>query len=295
MKDYKCDSCDKKFKQKTDFLRHKNRKKPCMNVPITIDDLCENVKDIENQCPYCHNTFTQKSSLTRHIEERCVIKIKQDQQKEDIVQRLIKEMEEMKSKVEVLEKENKNYKNQTNNITKNKIRNQQNIQTQNIENQQNNIQNFNLLAFGKEDMSHLADEMYKRILGKGFKSVPMLVEYVHFNKDKPENRNIYISNMRDNWVIIYDGEDWKLKERHEVMRQLLDGKSDILETKFEELIDELDEFTIRKFRRFLDEKDEKDVAASLKNDLKMILYNNKKLTEKIRYGSGINTDNQIIE
>ena len=36
-------------------------------------------------------------------------------------------------------------------------------------------------------------------------SIPALVEYVHFNKDIPEYNNVYISNMRDNYVMIYDG------------------------------------------------------------------------------------------
>ena len=69
--------------------------------------------------------------------------------------------------------------------------NTQNIGIQNI---QNNIQNnIKIYAYGKEDLSHILEKDFKNILNKGFKSVPNLVEYIHSNKNKPENHNIYIS------------------------------------------------------------------------------------------------------
>jgi len=170
---------------------------------------------------------------------------------------------------------------------------QQNINTQtNIEKQLNlNNYNFKLLAFGKEDMTHLADEVCKRILNKGFKSVPALVEYVHFNKNKPENHNVYISNMQNNYVLIFDGENWKLKERNEILQQLTDDKTNILAEKFDEMIDRLDEQTIKKFRRFLDQKDDDEVISGIKNDLKLMLYNNKKIPEKTRNLLDSNNEN----
>jgi hypothetical protein len=53
-------------------------------------------------------------------------------------------------------------------------------------------------------MSYIVDEVYKKILNKGFKSVPTFVQYLHFNKDKPQNHNGYISNIQTNYAIIYD-------------------------------------------------------------------------------------------
>jgi len=75
-----------------------------------------------------------------------------------------------------------------------------NIQTQNNITQNNT---FNILAFGKEDLSHITDDTYKKIINKGFKSVPALVDAIHFNKDKPENHNIYISNIRDDYILVF--------------------------------------------------------------------------------------------
>ena len=172
--------------------------------------------------------------------------------KDEEIQKNNKHVANLEIKLQKLESENK---------TKIKINKQQiingNINTQNtIENQLNqqniiNTNNIKLLAFGKEDMTHIVDELYKKILNRGFKSVPTLVEHVHFNKNKPENHNIYISNIRTNYVLIYDGIDWKLKEKDDILQQLMDDKTAILTDKFEELLTELDEPSIKKISKVL--------------------------------------------
>ena len=187
---------------------------------------------------------------------------------------IIKQNNEKINKLES-EKGNTSVQIDKQNITNNII-DKQNIQIN------NNINNVKLLAFGKEDMTHLVDDVYKKILNRGFKSVLTLVEHVHFNKNKPENHNVYISNIQTNYALVYDGNDWKLMERDGVLQQLVDDKSEILSDKFDELLVKLDEPTIRKFQRFLDQKDEDGVISGIKNDLKLMLYNNKKIPEKTR-------------
>jgi len=183
-------------------------------------------------------------------------------------------------KINRLETENRMY------VQKINKQNNNNINTK-IDKQlnQNNIlmnNNIKLLAFGKEDMSHLADEVCKKILNKGFKSVPTLVEFVHFNKNKPENHNVYISNIQTNYALVFDGNDWKLKERDNILQQLIDDKTAILSDKFDEMLVNLDGPTIKKFQRFLDQKDENAVINGIKNDLKLLLYNNKRIPEATR-------------
>ena len=93
---------------------------------------------------------------------------------------------------------------------------------------------------------------------------------------------MYISNTQTNYALVYDGDDWKLKERDGVLQQLMDDKTSILSDKFDELLMHLDEPTVRKFQRFLDQSDENIVISNIKNDLKLLLYNNKKMPEKAR-------------
>ena len=237
---------------------------------LTQKNLITNINKNRHKCHNCNRTFTRSDSLSVHLDGRCPILKSNIIMKEELMSNLIKEMDEMKQEIAKLKDENVKYKTiNTNNI-------------QNAEHIQNNNNNINIIAYGKEDLSYILDKDFKQILNKGFKSVPTLVEYIHFNKDKPENHNIYISNMRDNYILIYDGQSWKLKERDDFLQDMIYNKSDILSDKFEELLAQLDDSTKKKFGNFLNEKDEDHVILQIKKDLKMILYNNKNLAEKSR-------------
>jgi hypothetical protein len=272
-------------------------------------------KEIINghQCRYCKREFTRSDSLNKHLLSRCKVKKQQDSEKEDLLQKLVEEMkkqnEEIRKQNEEMQKQSEEMQKQSEEMQKHnekmagmqeeiirlksenkkyvqKIGSQQNNNTK-IDQQQNiqinnNHLNIKLLAFGNEDMSHLVDSVYKKILNKGFKSVPTLVNFVHFNRNKPQNHNVYISNIQTNYALVYDGDDWKLKERDDVLRQLIDDLTAILSDKFDELSATLDEHTIKKFKRFLGQKNESEVAASIKNEIKLMLYNNKKIPEKTR-------------
>jgi DNA-directed RNA polymerase subunit RPC12/RpoP len=316
MVEYKCNKCGKIFSNKTKYTKHQSRKFPCQSdegrennadihpaksasyaaesaknqKPIALLDANRTNKSKEYKCTYCSRSFTRSDSLNKHLAGRCKVRKQQDNDKEELLQKLIeqmnkqnselvKQMGDMKEEIERLKSKGNGRNNSTN------IGTQQNTTIENQNNQQNiqiNNNNIKLLAFGSEDMSYVVDEVYKKILNKGFKSVPTFVQYLHFNKDKPQNHNVYISNMQTNYAIVYDGEDWKLKERDDVLQQLVDDKTGILSIKFDELLGGLDEPTIRKFKRFIDQSDENEVVSQMKSDLKLVLYNNRKIAERTK-------------
>ena len=191
----------------------------------------------------------------------------------------------LKNKVYKLESKGKHIKNTSNvghiNNTSNvgHINNTSNVSHINTNNTINNI-NVKVLAFKNEDLSHLTDATYLKILDRGFKSVQNLVEYIHFNKTKPENNNMYISNMRDKHIIVFDGEDWQLRHREDILKDLIDDKTAMLSCKFDELEEKISEPTKRKFERFIDNSDGNETISNMKNDLQLILYNNRKMPQK---------------
>jgi len=220
----------------------------------TCDDLKKN--DAENttsgkkyMCKYCKKCFTQQGSKNRHIKSVCKVKKEED----NIIQELLKEMEEMKEKIIKLEKENK----------------------QTINNTINN-NNINLVAYGEENLTEVTSNTMKKILKCGFQA-PYLFKNVHFNKLRPQYHNIHISNMRDNNIIVYDGIKWNLVDRNTTLRDIIERYEDVIERKYYELEDELDEFTIRKLDRFIDQYCEKENIDMYKKDLTLLLYNNRKL------------------
>jgi len=264
MNSYKCNTCNKIFNRKWNLIRHENKKNPCtITPPTTANSTPPKTAKLRQiiKCNYCHKEFTRKDSLNKHLKSRCKIKKQIELDKEEIFQSLIK-------KVEQLEKQNNELSLTINNTNSNNTINNTQI---------NNNNNIKLVAFGKEDMSFIVDEVSKRILNKGFRSVPVLTHYTHFDKNRPEYHNIYISNMRNSFIMIYDGKKWNLKNRNEVLDDLISNKTDYLIEQFDEFKDVLDESTLKKFGRFLNDQDEEYVINSIKDELKLILYNNRNL------------------
>jgi hypothetical protein len=263
MVEYICEKCNKIFNKKNTYMKHMIRKKPCQKNEKTTTN--NNI-----QCNYCYKIFSRIDVLNRHISNGyCKVKRKNDEQME----KLLNEMAEMKKRLETLESENKHYKEENKKY-------KQVIKNNTIIEQQNNI--FNVIAFGKEDISFITDATFKKILNKGFNSIPALVDELHFNKNKPEHHNIYISNIRDDYVLVFDGNDWNLQSRKDVLDSLYYSSSDTLEMKFKELVDSLDKFTIRKFERFLDKKDDDIIINDIKKDLKILLYNRRNIVKETK-------------
>lgn len=289
----KCEKCGKQFATVSLINRHKSKKIPCNS------EAKQEYIDNKKKCRYCNkmlstyyntkhhekickknlvdcNEIDNKSDTVQNNIETCtknednfeIVKIKLVELTRQIEEMKLKQTEETNKLQEEIQKLNKRKKNK--------------ITVTNNNNVINNINNFNITAYGKETCEHISDSMFKNILNEGFKSVPMLVEQIHFNKNKPEYHNVYISNIRDNNALIYDGEKWMLSEREAIIDNMMDAKNYILSDKFDELKESLEEKTIRKFQRFLDACDTDIVKSQIKNDLKLSLYNNKQISENTK-------------
>lgn len=182
----------------------------------------ESIEETEYICNYCGKEFTRKYHLLRHIDKSCKVKKENDAKMEVLMERLIKieesnkkileENKQNKEEIEKLKEENNKYQKIINNT-------QNNIGTQN----NNNTINIKINAYGTEDSSKITVNDYKRILGRDMNSVPVFVEKLHFDVNTPANHNVYISNLRDEYVLMYDGKIWRLKNRDDALQQLYEG------------------------------------------------------------------------
>jgi hypothetical protein len=281
-----------------------NKKKPCklalsdnskddFQIPALLQEknvkiTCENSIDA-HECSYCNMKFTRRDNLRVHLNSRCKskkINETNELEKEAIFMKLIEQNEKInqqmiqqKHQIDLLQNEIRNMKSGTN-IDKQQIIDKQIVDKQQIIDKQIvNNNNVKLIAFGQEDMSYITDNVCKQILSKGFQSVPKLIEQVHFNKDKPEYHNVYIPNFKNNFAMVFDGDDWGLRDRDSIIDQLDDEKTEFICGKFHELLEagELSASTIKKLKRFLNEKDEEPAGTNLKNDIKLILYNKRNM------------------
>ena len=227
------------------------------------------------KCTFCDKEFIRKDSLPRHL-KICKEKIRDDDRKNE----LLKLVELLNKQLLEKDREKEEYKKQIE---------EQNIQIRelikktgiNIGNQyNNNIQNnIQILAYNNTDISHLTDKDYMKCLKHANFCIPHLIEKIHFNPKKPENHNIYISNLKNNYAMVYDGSKWNIKDRDESIQSLIDDKEGIMEQKLEEWIETGNKYPeiMNKFNRYLEKKENNVVINKIKNEIKLLLFNNRDL------------------
>ena len=283
MIEYICESCNKKFDHKSTFLRHKNRKFKCKP---NNKNFCKNENGILNSknginipkmeysnsttCEFCNKTYSTIYNLNKH-QKKCRLK-KDTDKKEELLELL---------KLEIgidLETENLFLKQKINNLQKELEINKTTNINYNINNTNCNNKTINILAYDKTDLSHLSDKDYEEKKKKCFKCVPSLIKEAHFNPLKPENKNLYISNIKQNFIMKYNGEKWILTKQEDTLNELYENSSNILEDKIEDWETnkyKYDPSAVVKFYKFLEVKDKDDFKNKIKDDIKLILYNNK--------------------
>jgi hypothetical protein len=262
-------------------------------------DMVCHKKNRKFKCMYCFNEYSRKDSLSRHLKERCKVKEEIENKKGMVFNKLLNENENMKNEIADLKDENIKLK-QVSTVTNiNNINNFNNISNITNINNVSNISNLNiqLVAFGSEDRTKLKNSEIFGLLKKGFKSVPELIKRLHFDENKPENHNIYIPSMSRNYVMVFDGDEWRLVDKDETVESIFDDGRDFLVIKrdeFEEILDEKYNKQIIKFDRFNSEIDKvKTKKKEILNDIKMILYNKRTIPLKTKK-SMINLDQQNI-
>jgi len=229
---------------------------------------------VKHTCEKCEKIFKTKSSYTRHVNRKnsCIKQIDKlyfgdgfctncDKifNSYDSLYKHIKRKSCMKFSTDIV---NKTINNQY-------IDKQLNVGKMNVDG------DVKVVKFGNEDISYISDDIYQSILGKGYKSVEEFVDHTHFNPDHPENHNIYIADIKNNYVLLYDGLQWNIKDRDEAIEDLIYAKSDYLSVKFEELMHKLTPMDIKKFTNFMKNRDNDIKMKMVKTDLKLMLYNNR--------------------
>tara|TARA_B100002019_G_scaffold282065_1_gene286879 strand:- start:210 stop:806 length:597 start_codon:yes stop_codon:yes gene_type:complete len=143
--------------------------------------------------------------------------------------------------------------------------------TYNIEQQNNQI---NLNNFGNEDITHITDKFMQRIISIPYVGVQKLIEKVHFNKKKPENKNIALTNKKEKMIKIFKNNKWKYKNREEIMDELINTNYTRMDDFYlEKGKDNLNNNHNNKYLEFQEkfEEQDKDLHEKIKQECEMIL------------------------
>ena len=290
---YECDKCKRTYSSQYNLNKHLriSYMKPCY------------AKKYNKTCQYCNRIFSSVLVCKNHMNKTCKmmppigvpISALSEINQPDILNNAItiqlnKNISELQDKIAlIMSKLNKIEKEEKTEPPTNTVHTTNNIGTANTNNigtaNTNNIgtinapvtnYNINITPYDQPN-NYIDNNTLKKILNRGFMSVQEFITKMHFNKDHPENHNVYISNKKDWNASYFNGTNWVLDEKNDILDTLYDNSSYYLITKYDELSEQLDEPTLTKFGRYKTACDDKKLTKSIKKDIKFILYNNKKI------------------
>ena len=290
---YICKYCNKKYKSshsRSNHYRiyHKIDSNPKVtpessnsNPKVTIN-LCE-IKNFT--CRYCDKMYKYKQGKYKH-EQSCKNK----------------ELKEDNNKIAKLEKENLEIKNTLSELLKlckihpktlQKINNQlvngnnNNINNGTINNTINN-KTVNIVKFGTEELNKiLTQSEILKILNRKMCSLEESIKMIHFNNNRPEFKNIYITNLKDMYAYIYDGNKFIAVLKSDILETLVDNHIENIEYSADEYKEKLNDKTIEVLNKFIEkmnneedefiDKQHKKSYPNFKsfniNEIKLMIYN----------------------
>ena len=266
-----CNTCNVTFKRKSNYNRHllssfhvENEKNgithaksylcPCGRTYSTNQSLCRHKKT----CTYRPQSAIEKIELL----ENTVLEQQQNYQQER--EQHQKERDELRAQIAILMD-----KHACTNTTNNN-----NIET-NIETQNNTI-NIHINAFGQENIDHIDDKTIKACIERVYKSVPAILEKIHFDPNHPENHNIKITNKKLPYAsVMGDNRKWKTVDRKDAIETMVFNGYNLLDEKYPETKMELSERKQEHFEGFQNrfEEEDKDLRKQLKTDVELLVLN----------------------
>ena len=253
-----------------------NQNEPKMNQQEKLNN---SIQNNVFQCSYCSETFYTKPSMRRHEIHRCKFNIN------------------FKDKFNKSEKDKKKlYKYIESMLVENgKTINNTIMNTNNINSNNRTINNIVLNNYGNEDLTHITDQVLENLIKGPRTMITELTKMIHFNKNKPQNMNVYIPNKRDKHVKTYIGCEWILEDKKYRILDILDKSYNMLDSHYENNESKFSNFNKKNYKIIqlgIDNNNKKIIKGQYDNLELEILNNSNKNKDMIQ--NHLN-DNLLLE
>ena len=140
---------------------------------------------------------------------------------------------------------------------------------------QNNI-TIQINSFGQENTEYIDDKAILQCIDRVYKSIPALLQKIHFYPQHPENHNIKITNKKLPYAsVMGDNKKWKTIDRKDAIDKMVTNGYYILDEKYENNKEKFDSRKQENFESFKNnfETEEKNTMKLVKGDVEMMVIN----------------------
>lgn len=232
------------------------------------------------RCPRCEYLCDNSGMLTRHLNKKNMC------QGNDVVDIDIEKCKTNNKYVCEFCNENFIQKSSLNRHIKFRCKERLKIMIDTLTKQINNNKgNKDLKSFNSSTIDILSDDELYECLRSCALSVPNIVQKIHFNNKYPENHNIYITNLKSGYIVVYTGKQWEIKNRDEIITDIIYKyeykledwcSNEEIQIKFPKALKHLKDYN--KLR----DKNDNNLLENIKNEIKLILYNKKDIPIQTR-------------
>ena len=248
----------------------------------------ENTREDLFQCNQCNKWYCGKTGLSHH-KNICIIShtpIKEEQPTatapihtvsiQEILQQQMEEMKKEfeKERLEMRQAFEESMKEQINKILEKHAGTINNTNSHNIEKQQNI--NININSFGNENTDYIDNKSILACISKVYKSIPSLLEKIHFDPKHPENHNIKITNKKLPYAsVMRNNQKWKTVDRKDAIETMVLNGYNMLDEKYAENKEKFPASKQQNFEGFQSkfESEDKDMMRQIKTDVDMMVLN----------------------
>jgi hypothetical protein len=212
IEEFKCYNCGKLFRDATNLRQHKARKTPCLIREITPEQAAN-----PNRCIFCNKIFANIGNKNKHLKtckvknggmDMLVDKVRYDQEiriLKERMERKDKEMEQKDKQMEQLREEMDALKQAIIPAQSQQIQTPQTINNYNgpVNNINITINNYTSpatdgLTITPADLASVTSKLSKYLLEK-----------LYFNPALPQNHCLYLKNIKDKSLIVFDNNKWE--------------------------------------------------------------------------------------
>ena len=206
----------------------------------TINCVSNTIEPNKYKCSYCDNVYNFNSGLHRHL-KTCKVKNSIVVKHEDNNKLLNKDNNNLKTEIELLKNKLNEYDEEIEELNyiisqKNKIIKENksinkytNSNTTNMNcNNNNTTNNIVINNYNTPNRDYIGYDIKKECIYTDYVYLMPIMKDLFFNKEHPENHSISYSNMRSGNMSVYNGNEWILQNRVDIINDIINNCDDIL-------------------------------------------------------------------